>query len=39
MKDKFYNYIENLQNTITSTLEAIDGKATFKEDIWVREEC
>jgi coproporphyrinogen III oxidase len=38
MKDKFYKYIENLQNSITSTLEAIDGKATFKEDIWVREE-
>jgi coproporphyrinogen III oxidase len=38
MKNKFYNYIENLQNSITTTLEKIDGKATFKEDIWEREE-
>ncbi len=38
MKNKFYNYIENLQNSITSTLEKIDGKAKFKEDIWQREE-
>lgn len=38
MKNKFYKYIENLQNTITSKLEEVDGLATFKEDIWVREE-
>ena len=38
MKNKFYKYIENLQNTITSTLEKVDGLASFKEDIWVREE-
>ncbi|MET2985700.1 oxygen-dependent coproporphyrinogen oxidase [Aureibaculum conchae] len=38
MKDKFYNYIENLQNTITSKLEEVDGKAKFKEDIWKRPE-
>lgn len=38
MKNKFYSYIENLQNSITATLEKIDGKATFKEDIWQREE-
>lgn len=38
MKNKFYNYIENLQNTITSALEKIDGKAAFKEDVWQREE-
>ncbi len=38
MKDKFYNYIQQLQDTITSTLEAIDGKATFQEDIWKRPE-
>ena len=38
MKDQFYNYIQNLQDTITSTIENIDGKAIFKEDIWKRQE-
>ncbi len=38
MKDKFYQYIEDLQNTITATLEKVDGKAKFKEDIWERPE-
>jgi len=38
MKDKFYQYIQNLQDTITSKLEDVDGKATFKEDIWNRPE-
>ncbi|GMN10173.1 oxygen-dependent coproporphyrinogen oxidase [Croceitalea sp. MTPC9] len=38
MKDKFYNYISSLQDTITQSLENIDGKATFKEDIWKRPE-
>jgi coproporphyrinogen III oxidase len=38
MKDKFYAYIEKLQDTITSKLEAIDGGATFKEDLWKRPE-
>lgn len=38
MKDKFYAYIEQLQDVITSKLEEVDGKATFKEDIWVRAE-
>ncbi|NVJ88126.1 MAG: oxygen-dependent coproporphyrinogen oxidase [Flavobacteriaceae bacterium] len=38
MKNKFYKYIENLQNTITETLEKVDGKATFKEDLWKRKE-
>ncbi|WP_027065357.1 oxygen-dependent coproporphyrinogen oxidase [Maribacter sp. Hel_I_7] len=38
MKDRFYAYIEKLQDTITAKLEEIDGKATFKEDIWVRPE-
>lgn len=38
MKDKFYTYIENLQNTITTALESVDGAATFKEDIWQRPE-
>jgi len=36
MKEKFYQYIENLQDSITSKLESIDGKATFQEDIWKR---
>jgi coproporphyrinogen III oxidase len=38
MKDKFYNYIQELQDTITSKLEEIDGEAKFKEDIWKRPE-
>ena len=38
MKDKFYAYIEQLQDTITSKLEEVDGTATFKEDIWIRPE-
>ncbi len=38
MKVKFYAYIEQLQNTITSKLEEIDGSAKFKEDIWTRPE-
>ncbi len=38
MKDKFYNYIQQLQDKITSKLEAIDGKAKFKEDLWKRPE-
>lgn len=38
MKDKFYQYIQDLQNTITSKLEAIDGVAQFKEDLWKRPE-
>ncbi|MGB3344707.1 MAG: oxygen-dependent coproporphyrinogen oxidase [Aequorivita sp.] len=38
MKQQFVNYIKNLQNTITSALEEIDGKAKFKEDIWIRPE-
>lgn len=38
MKNQFYNYIEGLQNQITSSLEAIDGLAKFEEDLWVRKE-
>ena len=38
MKDKFYTYIQHLQETITSKLEEVDGKAIFKEDIWERPE-
>jgi coproporphyrinogen III oxidase len=38
MKNKFYQYIRNLQNQITSKLEEIDGIAKFREDIWERSE-
>ncbi|WP_438988949.1 oxygen-dependent coproporphyrinogen oxidase [Polaribacter sp.] len=38
MKDTFFAYIENLQDTITSKLEAIDGKSLFQEDNWQRAE-
>ncbi|ALM49146.1 coproporphyrinogen III oxidase [Flavobacterium psychrophilum] len=38
MKNKFYQYIQNLQDTITSKLEAVDGTAKFREDIWERAE-
>jgi coproporphyrinogen III oxidase len=38
MKNQFYSYIQNLQDTITSKLEEIDGKETFKEDVWKRKE-
>ncbi|MBP0902793.1 oxygen-dependent coproporphyrinogen oxidase [Mariniflexile gromovii] len=38
MKDKFFKYIHELQDTITSKLETVDGKALFKEDIWERPE-
>ena len=36
MKDKFYQYIQNLQDQICKGLEAIDGVAKFREDIWER---
>lgn len=36
MKNKFYTYIQNLQNQITSKLEEVDGVAKFREDIWQR---
>ena len=38
MKDKFFAYIQQLQDTITSKIEEIDGQATFQEDIWKRPE-
>ncbi|MBH12405.1 MAG: oxygen-dependent coproporphyrinogen oxidase [Leeuwenhoekiella sp.] len=38
MREQFVSYIKNLQDQITAKLEAIDGKATFKEDLWQREE-
>jgi coproporphyrinogen III oxidase len=38
IKEQFYHYIRELQNTICSALEKVDGKEVFKEDRWVREE-
>ncbi len=38
MKDKFYSYIQELQDKITAKLEQIDGKARFQEDLWKRPE-
>ena len=38
MKERFYQYIQQLQDTITQALEKIDGKAIFREDPWVRKE-
>lgn len=38
MKDKFYEYIQKLQNSITSKLEKVDGTAKFQQDLWEREE-
>ncbi|WP_073085079.1 oxygen-dependent coproporphyrinogen oxidase [Winogradskyella jejuensis] len=38
MKDKFYDYIQNLQDQITSKLEEVDGLARFREDLWNRPE-
>tara|TARA_B100000767_G_scaffold12400_1_gene11983 strand:+ start:480 stop:1382 length:903 start_codon:yes stop_codon:yes gene_type:complete len=36
MKEQFVVYIKDLQDTITSKIEAIDGGATFKQDLWER---
>ena len=38
MKNKFYQYIQNLQDQICSGLEEVDGFAKFREDIWDRPE-
>lgn len=38
MKERFTNFIHSLQDQICAELEAIDGKATFKEDQWDRPE-
>ncbi|MBQ4801313.1 oxygen-dependent coproporphyrinogen oxidase [Aquimarina sp. MMG015] len=38
MKEKFYQYIQDLQDTITACIESLDGAAKFKEDIWKRPE-
>lgn len=36
MRKKFQKYITELQDTICSALEKVDGGATFKQDIWKR---
>ncbi len=38
MKNKFYQYIQSLQDQITLKLEEIDGLAKFREDVWIRPE-
>ena len=38
MKDRFYSYIQKLQDQITSALEAADGEARFRQDLWERPE-
>jgi len=38
MKNKFYTYIQNLQDQICNGLEKTDGEAKFREDIWERPE-
>ncbi len=38
IKDTFYQYILDLQNTICTGLENVDGQSTFIEDKWVRAE-
>lgn len=38
MKERFNEYISQLQDRITSRLEEIDGKAKFREDLWTRSE-
>ena len=35
-KDRFYCYIQGLQNQICSALEIADGQAKFQEDLWDR---
>ncbi|MEE9361755.1 MAG: oxygen-dependent coproporphyrinogen oxidase [Cellulophaga sp.] len=38
MKEKFQEYIRQLQDTITLKLEEVDGSAKFHEDLWERPE-
>lgn len=38
MKNKFYAYIQQLQDQICKGLEDSDGKAKFQEDLWERPE-
>ena len=38
MKNKFYTYIQNLQDQIVTGLESVETKSKFREDIWERPE-
>ena len=38
MKQQFYTYIQNLQDSICVALEKVDGVAVFEEDLWKRPE-
>lgn len=38
MKERFFDYIHQLQDTITAGLETADGHARFREDLWDRPE-
>ena len=38
MKNKFYTYIQNLQDQICKGLEDVDGTTKFREDLWERPE-
>jgi coproporphyrinogen III oxidase len=38
IKENWVSYIHDLQNRICTALEAVDGKAKFKEDSWQRPE-
>lgn len=38
IKDSFYQYIQELQDRITSKLEEVDNHAKFQEDLWERPE-
>jgi coproporphyrinogen III oxidase len=38
MKQQFYTYIQNLQDSIGVALEKVDGVAVFEEDLWKRPE-
>ena len=38
MKNKFYTYLQNLQDHICNGLETVEDKAKFREDLWERPE-
>jgi coproporphyrinogen III oxidase len=38
LRDRFYRYIQGLQDTITTAIEKVDGKGQFVEDAWERPE-
>jgi coproporphyrinogen III oxidase len=38
MKERFYQYIQDLQDRITHQIETIDTEAQFNEDLWERAE-